>query len=275
MGISPDAIWGHLAELGVDKDDMGLSILDAPTTTEADAERFFVHGTSEAGALAKVARFKAGWLILKGKKIDAPAEGEKRPSLRKVADFSDEALLKEYGPDADTRVVDELASRSKGNNVIVFNDDGTTVNVEVSLTLLKLSRRQKPPRTYLVNGKLATVHAVGEFPSSFAEECPIHGNVILADGFCEQCQNSWKGVPEEDRVIVRVASGYLGQQTLTYIAQLISWVRSKGAKYLLDETPVIGARYDELKKDDSLPKLRRKMSRTKNGDPFFVEHKTY
>lgn len=270
MGITPDAAWQLLGELGIEKDSPdALSLLEAETTTEGDARRYFV----DPGKV-KIARFKAGWSILKGKGSDASPKdasiGDLIKSMRTPAQMSDEELLNAYGPDCPATVCDELQKRSQGRAFIVF--DGEKVNVAGSSILLKMSRTRETPADYPVNGKTVRTFRVGEFPMLWIEECPIHRDVVLANGYCEKCGQDWSVVPNDDRVAVRVAVNMaaVGADTLADIAKIVAGVQEKGSAYVLGIGKV-RLEYDELAEEHELPVLRHRFSSRHNGKacPFY------
>lgn len=290
MGIPIEHVLVHLSELGITNDEEGISLLDADTTTEVDAKAIFVEGRALGGTngiipfLVKIARFKAGWAILKGKSQELPSEKagveQLLEALKPSEQAPDEKLLEKYGPDCAESVFDQLKKRSKGRPFIIFDEDKgeNKVDIPSSVNLLRIARRQDTPSTFLVDRvggqKMVRPYAVGEFPNVWFEECPIHGDVILADGYCEKCQQSWKGVFQDDRVIVRVAktAGVI-REGYQDIHDLIEGLQKGFAATGLMKLPLVQKTYSELEEDNNLPRLRRKISRGKS-DPF-GSHRTY
>lgn len=190
---------------------------------------------------------------------------------RPVEQWKDQELVEAYGIDGDLRVTDTLAKRSKGQAFVVFNDDGST-DVELTVELLRLTRRQTIPEKYPnKDGKLKSVYRIGEFPMTYVEESPLFEDVILVNGFCQESNLSWANVSIDDRVIVRVAAETVVMPTdHLSVKQLVERIEKEGdARFLL--TGPIEHKYSELENDNRLPRLRRKYStRKNNGDPFHV-----
>jgi len=268
MKIKPAKVASLLADLGIDQDDSGLSLLQAETTKEEDAKPIFV----DKGGVP-VAKFRLGWAILKGetKETAAKSETAKRP----VTQWSDEDVISAYCPDAPINVIAELKKRGDDKRFIVFNASGE-VDVETTVTLLRLSRRQAIPETYQVKGSLVRVYRIGEFPTVKFEECPIHGEVLLVDGYCDKCKMSWKNVSNDLRVRVRVAKMAIPSFADDYEKKIALFEQlEKGVPSILTSGPV-NMLFAELQADGKLPILTRRTSSAMNGsaDPFFV-HRTY
>ena len=288
MGISIDDLWRYLGALGIDNDQDGQALLEAETTQEGDARAVMVEGKSgwpigeKAPQLVKIARFKAGWAVLKGKGTDKTEKTELiqiMDALRPAAQLSDRDLLEKYGQDCPWDILEQLKLRSQGRACIIFKEDGETIDVDTSLTLLREAKRKDTPLTYCVTTSIGIsarrTYRIGEFPMMFVEECPIHQNTLLTNGYCDDCKLSWLKITQEDRIIVRVAhdAGAIDTNPAK-IYELFKKIEEKNASFLL-EIPVIELRYRELKEENKLPILRRKISRQSGGDPFFVNHRTF
>jgi hypothetical protein len=286
MKVGVEFVRDQLAEMGIEGDD-AIELLEDEATTADLAESTFMNVEDEKSR-PKIIPFRRGWRILKGSSGEksAPAAPESSRDdklvelLRPVEQWSDVEVVEKYGPDCEARVTEEMERRTKGKRCVVFNADGS-VDVEQTVTLIRLFRKEKSKKdreTFKVpGGSVVRLYAVGEFPLVFVEECPLHGTLTLLDGYCEECQDSWKGISDDDRVIVRVAvevdpdlaSGPMA------IAKLIKRIRDEeSAKFLLD-VGQIGLHYQDLKEEGRLPILRRKMSTTKNGDPFYSRHQSF
>jgi hypothetical protein len=295
MSISVEEMWKALNAVGIENSQDGLTILDADTTTEGDAKPYFCNDLSHSGVLGadkavKIAKFKAGWSILKGR-VKAEIKETNGvaaivESLKPIDQLPDEKLLEKYaqqGQDCSDTIMNRLKSICHNRPFVVFSDSctGDQVDIPETLKLLRIARRQDTPSTWLVerNGVKVMVRpaAVGEFPNAWLEDCPIHGDTILVDGYCEKCQNSWKGIIMEDRVMVRVASE-VGVIDRSYVA-IKNWIelilqKSGYLKSWKDSlAPNAFLRYNELKEENKLPILRRKMSKGQSCP--FGTHKTY
>lgn len=283
MRIPVSDLLIHLDRMGISQDDEdAVALLEAETTREGDARAQMVDGRScVAGEtvpqLVKIARFSAGFAILKGK-----AKTEEKNSvdvivsaLRPVKQWSNRELLEKYGPEASSEIVEELRARSKDRNFIIFIE-GDGVDVENTEKTLRLASRQELPTVYqLPDQRAVRLHKVGEFPMFWVEECPIHPNCLLVEGYCEHCEANWSGVPNANRVMIRVAydMGLVNKNpTKIECAKLV-----KDLNFVIDlqHIPSFAVRFKEWEEEKRLPILKKRLSRPAGGsDPFFV-HKTY
>ena len=285
MQIPVSDLLKHLSVLGIDKDDKdAISLLETETTCEGDARAIMVEGKNairdgeDRPQLVKIARFKAGWSVIKGKVSDEKESSVEKivAALRPVRQWSNQELLEKYTPDAPSEVLDELKSRSKGRNFIVF--DGDNVDVDNSKKMLSIASRQETPNIYQLSDgdviKATYLYRVGEFPMLWMEECPIQSNSVLVDGFCEKCGSNWKNVPNDKKVIVRVANdiGLLANSTQMDFINIIKNVDSFINGW--NTVPKFLLKYKELIEESKLPVLKKRVSKTGNSDPFFV-HKSY
>jgi len=314
MNISEEDIRSHLSMLGIEDDEIGLTILRSSTTTEDDAKHVFVHGvgykTLKKVKLVKISAFKAGWNILKGNESLLKNDFElKVNNMRDVQELTkppsqwpDKLLIEMYGENCDSTIFDELQKRSRGKRFIVFscidslksdNDciSNFKVDVESTLKLLRLARgSNEMPSSYMVEGKLVNIFRVGEFPIYMLEECPIHKNTILLDGYCDLCKNTWKGINGKIRVIIRIAVSNFNTQwsdpisisrliddIVKFQKQDINCIEFQNKQYDIEieflkhlNTPAILYKYEELRDSSQLPILKRKIaSRNNASDPFF------
>lgn len=143
--------------------------------------------------------------------------------------------------------------------------------MDASTVLLKMSRTRETPASYSVNGKIVRTNRVGEFPMLWIEECPVHGDVVLANGYCEKCQQDWSAVGNDARVATRVAirEGAIGYGTKAEINTLANLAKTTGKAGIL-AIPGVELVYNEMADDQTLPVLRRRFS-AHNGKacPFY------
>jgi hypothetical protein len=289
MRIDEATLTSALAELGVGvEDDDATDIVE--TSLNADDAR-----NSLLNKGVKPARFNAGWTILCGNEF--PFHPKKEPTLshpgndslveliksqRPASQWKSEELLAAYNEDCPEDVISELSRRAKDEPVIVFHEDGK-VNADASLALLKQVRSGgKIPDMYISKNADGTqcvtkTCRVNEWPMKTIDECPLHGDVVLAGGFCEKCQANWQNVSNVNRQIVRVASnaGVAPEKPMAIIS-LIEEIENGGANpNPLLKVPSVMLAWAECIKDSDYPKLTRRLSRDKkNADPFFY-HKKY
>jgi len=270
----PEILRDMVKQLGITDDDVGMKILDEMTTFE-DFKRVLV----SPGVLLTSAepRMKVAFAYLQGidpfarEKPTAPGSlAEAYLMNRPIGQWSDEELIKKYGKECPADIENELASRTKNRPCIIFNDDGA-VNVEVSLKLVRMARRQDTPKTFAVNGEVRIVYATGEFPLDIFYECPVHSSVLLVDGYCEECGTVWDdpaGNRNKNAFIRLIPKQGLDPARIQELAV-------KSLPELAKLYPKIWRQYQELKEEDNLPSLKRHISKTKSGDPFNAVHRAY
>jgi len=289
MHIPIETLWMYLSHIGIEQDhEDGLALLEADTTQEGDARRIMV----EEGRVG-IARFKAGWAVLKGKTENAKTTdtGSQILSLLKTAEhMSDKELIEQYGPDCTSNIVEELKRRSNDRSFIIFLDN-EKVDVDNSLKLLRTARRQEIPSTYSIqtpNGNtVVKTYRVGEFPMLFLEECPFHKDTLLVNGYCEECRCNWENISYDSRVMIRVAldTGHIKIDNMSYhnLGNLImsfgsSTSASGGVHLGTSMYPFCRADYrqefDDLKQENRLPVLRRKLSNDTKSD-VYVQRRSY
>jgi len=269
--ISEEKIKTNLENLGIYYDDISLQILDSDSTKESDARQIFIE-KNPADKIA-IPRFNAAWKILKGKDPFKEVE-EKLP--KNIGQYSDEQLLKQYGKDCFPKIEEELRSRCKDRPIIIFKNTKTEkIDVESSLKLLRIARRQNTPTTFKVEtevtGEIKRVYRVGEFPLEYFFECPFHDNVLLVEGYCEECANTWDTSEEDKMILVRMIEQENDISDLDKKSLAIN-----SFDKLKNLFPKIAMKYEELKEKDELKSLKRHVSSTSNGsDPFHIAHRTY
>jgi hypothetical protein len=290
MGIAGEMLWTFLGGLGIEKNEDGLALLESDAAKEGDARSLMVDGNGW-GAMAneyhdatseemsklervKVVRFNAGWSILKGRGQSASVkEGngvdKLVEALRPISQYSDEELIAKYGPDADESVLDELRRRSHDRAFVVFSGD--MVEAATTLKLLRIARRGETPKTHPFGNGIARVWPVGAFPMLWIEECPIHSNAILADGYCDECAASWSKVPHVTRVALRIGIDERLIQPALSMAGAVAVGNFEASMDSYSRLPRVALRFEELKDEQRLPVLRRRMSQGSRGsDPFYV-----
>lgn len=277
MKITEDELWAGLGEMGIGKgDEDALELIEAETTTEADAQKAFCdHHVPDV-------RIRAGWAILRGRQNDEKptthAEVTASSLMRPTTQYKDEELIGAYGEECSSDILDELNRRSSGRPFVVFDEDGK-VDAEMSLRMLRIARRQptSPQHVVMKDGKSISLrlHPVGAFPTFWVEECPIHPNVILVDGYCEECDETFDGISEGDRKAIRIYADVVGSAVMDrqFVHDMLKRVRKDGSGYLL-ELPAAFRRFNELEEIERLPVLRRRPS-TMGGkkDPFYMHNR--
>lgn len=276
LKIEKDELDKILFEMGIDEPDIGIEILDAPTTVfeyfESAAKNIL---NRKEGAVIPIAtpRLKLAWSILQPTKQEEKAQVASTElsvlakSLRPVGQWSDLELLEVYGKECPTEVEEQLKKRSKGRFCIIFLDDGT-VDTENSLYMLRKARYQETPSTFEIQKTMKQLFKIGEFPLEVFYECPIHSNVLLVDGYCEECGITHDTNNTKRLALLRLISTESPDPARTY--------RELPFEQLSKEFPKIFLRFKELEAEDKLPSLKRRISKGRDSDPFrTVQHKTY
>lgn len=275
-----ETILTALQKLGIDDSEIGLKILDAPSTTSDD----FTSALVELKVNVPAPRIKAVWLMLKGQDPFKPKEVNlttQDPNLveeivkrlekqKPIGQWADSELLQNYGKNCPLQVEEELSKRSKGRPCIVFVDN--EINHEVSLELLRQARQMGTPTTFFVKGETVKVYKIGDFPMEMFYECPVHSHVLLVNGYCEECGLVYKDYESEKEkyIFIRMISEIEKIQPVTLRALLGSSFDELKSMY-----PKVMLKYTELKEEERLPTMKRRLSSTKDGDPFRVVHKQY
>lgn len=260
LGVEETKVREVLADYGATGEDShSLDMIDSEETLPmADLFQMFVDSK-----LAKKGRLRLAVPHLRGKtsfEDVSESSNAMQPchewlSLqRPKADWSDLELLSAYD-DTSSDVWDILRKRSHGRPFVVFAENGS-VNVNESLKLLVLAKRQPTHPKHLVNGKLVRVFRAGEFLARTLNESPFRPGQILVDDYCHESGTNWKGVSEEARIICRlhvakVEKAQLSSRELKSLA-----ARAQNLVELREELDVAALLYDELKGQDKLPSLK-------------------
>jgi hypothetical protein len=300
-------IMRTLLNMGIDGSEIGFKILECELTNAADFLTALRAIDDSHVKSVPEPRVKVAWLILQGydpfkpleisttsphtldvkgdvnltgnllkngNRFDAAIVDAVLQQLDKqkpVGQWADVDLLKSYGKGCPMSVEEELAKRAHNRPVIVFSDN-TTVNVDISLILLRQARNNDTPSTFIVDGLLKEVYKIGDFPVNVMYECPIHSNVLLLNGYCEECGMEWKDIDDnkDKYVFLRLASETTKIEPIAlrmYIQQSFDELVKLFPKVLLT--------YKALKEEERLPTLKRRLSKNKQGDPFRVVHTTH
>lgn len=182
-------------------------------------------------------------------------------SNRPKSDWSDRELLEAYD-ETSTEIWEVLRKRSHGRPFVIFNGD-STVNIDESMKLLKLAKKQPTKDKHRVNGKLVSVRRAGEFLAKLLDESPFCRGMALVDGYCSESDTDWNSVCHEARVIChlhafKVESARLSKREMMQISRLATDLSK-----LRDELSEAALMYDELQEQDSLPKLKVREDQTR------------
>lgn len=213
-------------------------------------------------------RIKYAWSLLTAKvciptTTDLPVWTQQKP----IGQWSDLELLNLYNKECPPDVEDELNKRARGRYTIIFNNDGT-VDVENSLYMIRKARTQEMPSTFMIKDQICQLYHIGEFPMDVLFECPVHSNILLVDGYCEECGRKWDTNQYDKNVFFRLITQSEKVDLRLY--------KDQNLEQLQGNFPKVFLQYKELKDEGRLPSLKRKLSKTRQGDPFRVStHKVY
>jgi len=186
-------------------------------------------------------------------------------SNRPVGQWSDTELLKAYSIEAPNSVWSTLADISKGQPVIVFNDDGS-VAIPLSLVLMRTARKGMKNNSFFVcGGKSYRVYKVGDFPDEVALTCPITGEVLVNE-YSNSISVSWEGVTLECLQFIRVIRDESGEPIGKFAArQLATTAKSGGMDELRTDFPQEAVKFDELATLGQLPPLKVSLNSLAQG----------
>lgn len=264
-----------LFEMGIDDSPVGFEILSSPTTEFNDFVSAIVAILGQEKNIPSP-RLKLAWATLNEPKQEKPEAtkptsdniSELLKTLKPVGGYSDIELLEAYGKDSLPEVEEVLKKRCKDRPCIVFLEDGK-IDVENSLYMLRKARYQETPSTFIIRGEMKQIYKVGEFPLDVLFECPIHNNVLLVDGYCEECGTTYDTKDVDRLTFLRLIKENIPTETPRLYREL---------KFdeLSQTFPKIFLKFKQLKDEDKLPSLKRRISKSRENDPFRVSsHKTY
>ena len=278
-------VWKKLATLGITKDnEASHSLIVDGFCKEGDARAVFCEG--EPPVIA-VPWFRKIWAILSDGQPTSTEISETftgKENLKELAkimvgdrpasQWSDKALVEAYNADCSGEVLAEFKKRANNYAIVAFEDASAgIVNVDITLELLRQSRRRNTPKIYKADGKVYKLHFVGDFPCEIYEESPLAPGKLLYNGFCEVCGMDFAEVSKEARQFLRVAYNKgVTPKTSDRMAMLgLVTMAKNGIEELKNVFPEVGIVYDELAKTDELPSLKS-VTANKDGnvksDPF-------
>jgi hypothetical protein len=277
-------VWEKLATLGIEKDsEASHSLIADGFCKEGDARKVFCEGSPPVIA---VPWFRKIWAVLSDGQPTSTEIGKTQNATnleglagiiagqRPASQWSDKALIEAYSPDCSGEIIDEFKKRADGRAIIAFeNESAGTVNVAITVELLRQSRRRNTPKIYKTDGKVYKLYTVGVFPSEIYEESPLAPGTLLYNGSCEVCGMDFTGVSKEARQFLRVAynEGVTPRKSDRMAMLGIVTAAKSGIEELKNIFPEVGIVYDELAKTDELPSLKSTTA-NQNGndvsDPF-------
>jgi len=178
-------------------------------------------------------------------------------SNRPKSNWTDGELLASLD-DTATEAAEILSKRTRGRHCIIFKSDGT-VDVESSLKLVRIAKRQSTSNQHPIGGQLVEVYRAGVFPARLLDESPfsINGVSHLVDGFCSKSNTDWTGISYEARILVRI---YTWKCETTQLSKReMKQIRNdaaEGAESFRSKYPEAAMWYNKLAAADELPRLK-------------------
>jgi len=272
ISVPEDIVRQHLGNLGCDGEtDRSLTIIDSDEALPfGDLRQEFV----EKNKVTKLAILRHGMPHLRGKTaldLNPTSNGccEETSSLDKVADsiasmvssnrpktdWKDRELLSELDEGA-TEIAEVLAKRTRGRHCIVLDGEGN-VDVEASLELVKIAKKQPTKSEHRVKGKLVRVYRPGQWLARPLDESPFVIGEPLVRDYCAASETDWKDVSHEARVLARIYIQHCetAKPSLRDFRAICDDAR-EGVKNFRDKYGKAAMLYDEMSAQDKLPKLK-------------------
>jgi hypothetical protein len=293
LAVSSNDLVVVLKQNGINDTDMGVSLLNASTTSIEDLSEILQSGVPSAKKL----QLKAAAAMLKG---DDPMQKNPEPrvvnavspgaDMQPLADFlksskpiqqwCDRDLLIRYADQREYEVEQELHQRAKNQPFIVLrpgkHEPGKELlDLETSLELLKAARKRTNPSIIPNGNSVVQVYRITDLnlPGRILETCPICGQTLWK-GYCEKCQANFAGIGDDERAYVKLVSisDQFDAGSFSDRKHLLASA-GKGLEDLKSTWPSIAKKFDELKLIGGLPKLRVVANRPSAtvSDPFFQE----
>jgi hypothetical protein len=246
-------IFDCLDLLGITNSDQGFELLVSEHNKFGYAREIFVEKKG-----IPIVIFSKIWAILRNENTNSEDTDKVDKSASKVGQMSDQELLRVYGPNCPSKIEEELKKRSKGRNVIAFETDRKTINIDVSLKFLKQAKVTTTPSEFADgNGNVYAVYPVGSFPSVQYDICPISGEILIED-YSSELGKSWSGVSLECRQFLHIAHKNGIRFSTIDLSDMIDICKDsgRGLKELKRLFPKITLIFDQMKSQLTLPALK-------------------
>lgn len=150
-----------------------------------------------------------------------------------------------------------ILNRTHSRPCIVFDTNGS-VDVETSLELTKIAKRQNTNNEHVINGRHVRVYRAGQFPPIPLDESPFDVGVPLVSGYCASSGTSWgPNASLEDRTIARIHWQYCENRNLSKMElQKLCSDAHNPMKNMRKEYGKAALIYDEMKQEERLPTLK-------------------
>lgn len=259
----------------------------------------FVNKLSKLGGTSEEALFAVSWEDLEScglpriiarratyvfRKDENSSKDEKSiwVSDKKAYSMSLKELLDRYEPkESDSNIFKRLLSLSKGQNCIVFDNNGKVL-VDESEKLLKDIKDGLPSlNTVILDGRPVITYKVGDCPEQYWDENPLFpGRILRSNQICDQTNRSWDGVSNTIRQLLWIAVSTKelkidgASKAHDILDKLISGEWDEKAIRTRFQNSSI--KFDELSKINQTPILKVKINKTQSKvqNPF-SENVTY
>jgi hypothetical protein len=216
------------------------------------------------------------------RETDTTEPGKDHISGKKADRMNYDELFAHYKPEEDDAVSRKLKSLAGNKRTVVFLDPvAHTIDIPASVKLLTELRRGLPELSvWAFDTTPRPIYKIGEVPNNEVDENPIyHGRPLRTGGVCDQLARSWEGVPLALRQLVYlgIKRGIIKINGIDDAHGVLDRCLQGGAEISLrSRYPAISIAFDERSKENQLPRLKVKLSRTTTGgtgvgDPFYRE----
>lgn len=264
IGVDEQEVRSALSKLGInDSNPNSISILDdSDSLTVQDLFEAFVDTRlTQKATLRFASKHLRGKTYLNQEEPAAVGNDvagairELASSNRPKSDWTDKELLTGYD-EGSTEIAKILRERTHGRPCIILKSDGS-VNVDESLNLVKLARKQTTYDRHQVGGQMVKVYVAGTFPAKALEESPFFLQTALVNGYCANSDTDWSDVDQETRILVRLYARNCETAALTKLAMReVCEDAKQGSASFRKKYREAAMMYDDLKEKDQLPKLK-------------------
>ena len=266
---SKTVITDSLSKMGIKDNDMGLEILESEDAVFGDARKTFC---DEKGI--PLASFRKIWGVLKGTKTESKdtAQSESAPARSKpLSKMTMADLLTLYDPDCEQKIITRIGKGLGQKACIVFNEDKKSVNIPITLEMIREARRRpEMPANMVKDGVAYSLYPVGHFPEVLYNVCPVTGELMIGD-YCSELEIEWR-VPLEARQFICLLKA---EKKLTLDALNIETLQEiyedKGLAGLKARFPAVKRTFEDKQSTGDLPTLKANHAKTQGRaktDPF-------
>jgi hypothetical protein len=270
---SRQVVVDGLLNMGIHENSTGLDLLTSEDFLFGDARAEFC----DKGKVP-ITIFRRMYKVLHGedKKEETPtvavgglgetvveAMDNMAKSMRTIGAWDDEELLKAYGPDCKPQVLDELSARISNKRCIAFEADKKSVNLEITLKMMKQARtRAQMPSHFRGDKRTYILYGVGSFPEVVYDVCPVTGELMI-DNYSSELGYKWTIALEGRQYIALMVDQGVRIDAMSIDA--ISEVYDKdGIEGLQNKFPKVTPIFEDLKETGRLPALKAKDVKSDN-----------